>query len=470
MSEQPSLTWSQAIEQVLSELDDPIGFDEFAQRVLAIYPTTAKRPTTALRQHLQEDHIGRTMVYLEDQSVVPMRIAMQGVRFRVSLARQEATQGVLVIHPAFDYFLRPGIDPAAARLSDERGRSLPTKLRTIRVMVDSLFGKERVTHTAFDLGGWFRARRIKRNDSILVTVEDWETGGFRLAHEPAKRRRKTEIAQRDQELADFFFDLLENASDEGITALEAIPTAYARLPDVRVYPGSHWINVLVRDPRLTWDGWLISYGDTRSPLDEMFSEQEPGAQASFSDDQGQAVYRFKAALWHRPKLWRRIEIQGQQTLGELDGILRGAFEHDRFDHLGGFWKCVRRGQTKRFRDVDLGTVTPFGEGSGAEAPLAGLGLEPGQQLKYVYDFGDWIEHKLTLEAIAEPEADAAYPRITDQNKPDYQDCQSCAAQGRTTIATWICLQCSDEQQQEVLVCEECLSRDHEDHYADKILY
>ena len=28
--------------------------------------------------------------------------------------------------------------------------------------------------------------------------------------------------------------------------------------------------------------------------------------------------------------------------------------------------------------------------------LAALDLQPADQLKYVYDFGDWIEHTLTL--------------------------------------------------------------------------
>jgi hypothetical protein len=45
----------------------------------------------------------------------------------------------------------------------------------------------------------------------------------------------------------------------------------------------------------------------------------------------------------------------------------------------------------------LGNVDPLGEGSGAQIRIAGLGLQIGDRLKYVYDFGDWIEHKITLE-------------------------------------------------------------------------
>ena len=42
-----------------------------------------------------------------------------------------------------------------------------------------------------------------------------------------------------------------------------------------------------------------------------------------------------------------------------------------------------------------------------------------------YDFGDWIEHRLTLEEVAALEKGATYPRIVAQNEPQYQYCQAC---------------------------------------------
>jgi hypothetical protein len=179
---------------------------------------------------------------------------------------------------------------------------------------------------------------------------------------------------------------------------------------------------------------------------------------------------LKAVLAQRRGLWRTVEIQGKHKLADLDAILRAAFEHDPSDHLGGFWKRIRRGQGKRFRDVDLGTVDPLGEGEGAGVRIAGLGLEPGGQLTYVYDFGDWIEHRLSLEAIVEPEAEAGYPRVVARNRPKYQPCGSCLARGQMVTATWICFKCSDEQEKEVLVCEGCLERDHDEHWAGELLY
>jgi hypothetical protein len=327
-----------------------------------------------------------------------------------------------------------------------------------------------VEHNAFHLGDWFLAQRVRRDDQILVTIEDWLAGCFRLEHEPSRRRRRTEIEKKDLELADLLFGMLETARRERLYAYEAIPTAYARLADPQGYPGSHWTQVVSRDERMRYDGWAIHYSDWRSPLEYMLYGQETPPEVAFAPAQGRQVYRFKAALWHRSGLWRRIEIQGKQTLAELDAILRDAFEHDHFDHLGGFWKRTRRGEGRRFRETDVGHVEPLGGGSGADVHIAGLGLESGHELKYVYDFGDWIEHRLTLEEIVEPEGEVDYPRITAQNRPRYKNCQSCRQQGRKIRATLICLTCSSQQQREILLCEDCLTKDHQDHFAEEILY
>ena len=57
-----------------------------------------------------------------------------------------------------------------------------------------------------------------------------------------------------------------------------------------------------------------------------------------------------------------------------------------------------------------------------------------------------------------------------QNKPQYQYCQVCQAKRRKRRATWVCIECSNAQQQDVLVCEKCLLKEHEDHYAEEMIY
>ncbi|MCL0078134.1 plasmid pRiA4b ORF-3 family protein [Dehalococcoidia bacterium] len=89
---------------------------------------------------------------------------------------------------------------------------------------------------------------------------------------------------------------------------------------------------------------------------------------------------------------------------------------------------------------------------------------------YVYDFGDEILHNVTLEKIVQPEKGVEYPRVIAENKPRYRYCERCQEQGKKTIAAWICIECSEEEGREVLLCEDCLEEEHEDHYADEILY
>ncbi len=73
------------------------------------------------------------------------------------------------------------------------------------------------------------------------------------------------------------------------------------------------------------------------------------------------IYCFQCYLRYRPKFWRSIEIAGEQTLGIFDRILREAFQHEQDDHLSGLWKKIPLAP-RRFKEVDLGSIDPFGIG------------------------------------------------------------------------------------------------------------
>jgi len=82
------------IEQVLAQVDGPIPVDEFATRVLAIYPSKAKKPMASIRSHLREEHPGQTLVFLDRHTIVPIRVAMRGVRFRTPHPRGGHPRGI----------------------------------------------------------------------------------------------------------------------------------------------------------------------------------------------------------------------------------------------------------------------------------------------------------------------------------------------------------------------------------------
>jgi len=280
---------------------------------------------------------------------------------------------------------------------------LPTDVVSIKCRISGL--KEDFDVIAFKLSNWFQKHNARRNDSILVTIESWEPRCFRLEFETEKKYRvhREEIEYKNQELADILFDMLETATYEKIYIKEAIPTAYLRLSDPRGYPGDHWTTVLDRDSRMKWSHFYITYPEKRNLMEKFLTEGEPPVkEQDFTPEQGEQIYQFRASLKYHIDIWRRVEIQGKQTLADFDSILRSQFGHDKSDHLGGFWKLIRRGQ-RRFREIDLGHVDPLGEGTGSDIRIAGLGLHVGDRLKYVYDFGDWIEHEIIVENVESPQ-------------------------------------------------------------------
>ena len=50
MSNQESMSKSEAIEQVIDQLQGPISIDEFVAQVLALWPSKAKNPGSTIRK------------------------------------------------------------------------------------------------------------------------------------------------------------------------------------------------------------------------------------------------------------------------------------------------------------------------------------------------------------------------------------------------------------------------------------
>jgi hypothetical protein len=123
------------IERVLARVPGPVPIDEVAKCVLAIYPSRAKNPLTSVRSTLRLEHAGKTLVFLDRQTLVPLHVAMQGVRFRIPLTREEVDRGVLCIAPAFDCFRRQGLAHQDMHLLDAAGNPLTSREVTLKQQV-----------------------------------------------------------------------------------------------------------------------------------------------------------------------------------------------------------------------------------------------------------------------------------------------------------------------------------------------
>jgi Plasmid pRiA4b ORF-3-like protein len=132
------------------------------------------------------------------------------------------------------------------------------------------------------------------------------------------------------------------------------------------------------------------------------------------------AYTFRARLVGWPGVSRTVAVRGDQTLVDLHRVLQAAFEWGD-DHLYSFWL------TGRFwGDVASEYSTPGwceqGQRS-ARTRLEGLGLSVGQNIAYLFDFGDEWRVRLTVAKLT-PADDASYPRIVasrGEAPPQYPD-------------------------------------------------
>jgi hypothetical protein len=465
-------TYQTVLKELAASLSGPISLKDLTQQVLARKPSAAKNPKQIVRNNLRS-MLSLPFVFLDPQTLLPTRLAMQGARFRLPFGRRTAETGQIEME-WFASYLPQHFDLQKVQFVDAKGQAIPAPRRSLSKKIGTPLGTYEEPILLADLSAWLRPQNVTRRDDLLVTVLDWQNGLLQLQVEPHKRRDPALIQARDRLLADLLYAILESAHSERVWVHEALPTAYAHLPEKEGCPPHHWQIVLGQDNRFYFDEHEIMYADGRLPLFRHLLQEQTGQRLSrrqqpVTKEQKQLVYRFKAAFKYNPHIWRRVEILGEQTLADLNALLVYAFSHES-DHLAGFWKLVpRQGAKTRYREVDLGTVDPFGEGDGADVQIAAIGLKEGESLKYVFDFGDWIEHTLTLEAIHPAEEGVKYPRETARNKPRYHYCVECKENGEETIARWQCITCSDEQAQDLYYCDDC-SAEHDDHYVVEIVY
>lgn len=112
------------------------------------------------------------------------------------------------------------------------------------------------------------------------------------------------------------------------------------------------------------------------------------------DAPGRAVYELKTVLRKiEPPIWRSIQVWDDTPLADLHRILQIVFGWEN-KHLYEF-----AGGGHTYRPPESGRV-----------PLNRLLVRTGDEIEYVYDFGDNWRHVVLLDARLRPDEDALYPR------------------------------------------------------------
>jgi len=407
---------------LMAEITQPVSIDEFTQHILERYPSQAKDPSKRVRDYLHLDGFRDGIIFLDAQTITSVPLALRGVRFRVPLEQEEIKQGIVFAEPGFTPFIKSGKQhgwmAVSAEFSDANDHPIPSRVIALPLTMPGFLGGEvTIERPVFELRDWLRVQRAHAGDSLLLSILDLGKSHFRLEFEPRAKRRTQDIEAQNRALSDLVYQLLQDTYDERLVTSQAIPTAFARLPTARDYPGDHWIVALEQDGRMRVTDWQIVPSDHKFPFDRLF--EKPGSsdvrEQPFTREQGRQVYRFRAKQNYGKKE-RGIEILGKHTLADFDEVMREAFDLDTFDHLSEFTRITRRGKGKKPHEQQYGEINPFEPTAAMKLRIAGLGLNVGAELEYVYDFGDWIKHTLVLEGIGSTERGAEYPRVIPSSK------------------------------------------------------
>jgi hypothetical protein len=105
------------------------------------------------------------------------------------------------------------------------------------------------------------------------------------------------------------------------------------------------------------------------------------------------LYQLKITLRgvSKPPVWRRVLVDADASLGKLHWVIIAAMGWDG-DHLHMFSD-----------DTTLYGTTPD-DANENEFALADVLVEPGDRLRYMYDFGDDWDHDIKLEKVLPPDA------------------------------------------------------------------
>ena len=142
-------------------------------------------------------------------------------------------------------------------------------------------------------------------------------------------------------------------------------------------------------------------------------------------------YTFHVTIPGTGRVWRKIELRGDQTLHDLHFAIQDAYEFDA-DHLYSFFmsnKFWDSSTVYSVRSFDPGFAfedEDEEEGGGSmTTTLDSLELSKGQVFAYLFDFGDEWRFRIKVHAINQnAPTDVSYPRLIEsvgEAPPQYPD-------------------------------------------------
>lgn len=228
-----------------AQYDGPVAERQVLDRVLEQRPSNAKNPYATIRERLRWDGPALGWLRLDRSELVPVRVVLQGLRFRYIPRSWEIEAGLLPL-----VRLQPfaGLRGPAPLLYDAAGR----RLLDPGPMPAALSRRVEFPTSApsYNLREWYARVEFAPGDSILVTVTATDPLTFQIAHEPAAEFRAADVMGQDAELAAAIFERVYRTQLPLLPCDELVLPIFARAAWRTAYPGRPWQALVAHDVRL----------------------------------------------------------------------------------------------------------------------------------------------------------------------------------------------------------------------------
>lgn len=237
-------TIASILQSLANQFDGPVAERQVMERVLEQRPSTAKNPYATIRERLRWDGPALGWLRLDRSELVPIRVVLQGLRFRCIPTASEVETGLLPLVRLQPFVGVRGVVPL---LHDATGTKLP--IITVQAGMQG-FSLKTGGIPGFELSSWFAATRFTSGDSIIITIVATDPLTLQFVRESAADFRVKDVADQDADLINTIVERVRRSRLPLIPCDELVLPIFARAPWRTGYPGHPWQHLVMGDGRL----------------------------------------------------------------------------------------------------------------------------------------------------------------------------------------------------------------------------
>ena len=298
------------LRRLAGEYQGPVEERQLLERVLEQRPSSAKNPFATIRERLRWDGLTLGWLRLSRGQLVPLRIALEGLRFRCIPRPRDLVTGLLPLAHLQPFW---GACGATCHLRELNGTPLD-----ILPLADD--GVRSTGLPAVNCHAWYARVGFCAGDSVIVTVTSVEPLTLTIEHEPQCLFTPAAVAAQDAELLEAIVDRVRRAHAALIPCDEVILPIFAAAPWRTTYPGTPWQQLVVGDGRLRLVDNLFLTSRQLGPLQIIDSDEIFASHPSLhptDDDRDHALLAEIEALQKELSRSRQLDAEAGIWSGQI---------------------------------------------------------------------------------------------------------------------------------------------------------